>query len=149
MNRAALKGDINGSFNFWVEIDGLLVGGFTEVLGLESEVEVEEYHEGGVNGYTHLFPKRIKYPPLLLKKGITNSSELWDWYEEVVAGKVKRKNGSIILQNQLGQEVCRWNFFECYPTKWIGPELDAASSEVAIEALEIVHNGFKTIFNKE
>lgn len=138
----------SGAFRFWVELEGLLVGGFSEVSGLQSETEVEEYNEGGVNDYVHVFPKRTKAPPLVLKRGLTRSPELWEWYEEVVAGRIRRKNGSVILLNHAGQEVCRWNFFEAYPVKWSGPLLNALSNEIAIETLEILHNGLKTIFSK-
>lgn len=144
----ALKKDPTASFRFWVEIDGLWVAGFTEVSGLQSETEVEEYQEGGVNEYVHRFPKITKYPSLVLKRGITSSDDLWTWYEKVVGGTVNRKNGSVILLNQFGLELWRWNFFSAYPIKWIGPELKSSSSEVAVESLEMVHNGLKAIPSK-
>ncbi|MFD2673190.1 phage tail protein [Marinicrinis sediminis] len=133
------------TYRFWVEIDGLLVGSFSEVSGLESETEYETYEEGGVNSYSHRIPKRTKYPHLVLKRGMTDCSELWDWYEEVVNGKFKRKSGSIIMEDVSGKEKCRWNFYEAYPSKWTGPSLNATSSDVSIETLELVHNGLKTI----
>ncbi len=152
--RTGLKGNdavdtsIGGAFRFWVELEGLLVGGFSEVSGLQSETEVEEYNEGGVNDFVHAFPKKTKSPPLVLKRGLTRSPELWEWYEDVSKGRIKRKNGSVILMNHAGQEICRWNFFEAYPVKWRGPNLNALNNEIAIETLEILHNGLKTIFNK-
>ncbi|MBD2846102.1 phage tail protein [Paenibacillus sp. IB182496] len=137
---------VSGSFRFWVELDGMLVGGFTEVSGLSSETELEEYREGGVNGYVHRFPKSTSFGTIALKRGLSGSSELWDWYQQVASGTVVRKSGSIILQHYDGDELCRWNFFEAYPTKWIGPELNAAQSDIAVESIELVHNGIKTIF---
>ncbi|OPX90940.1 MAG: T4-like virus tail tube protein gp19 [Pelotomaculum sp. PtaB.Bin104] len=137
--------DPSGSFRFWVEIDGLFVGGFTEVSGLRSETEVEEYREGGVNTYVHRFPKVTKYPSLVLKRGVTNSVELWNWYKDVAEGIIERKNGSVVLLDQAGDEIWRWNFFDSYPVKWIGPELKASRAEIAVEVLEIVHNGLKGI----
>lgn len=136
------------AFRFLVEIKGLYVAGFTEVSGLQSEIELEEYREGGNNGYAHRFPKAIRYAPIVLKRGMTTSSDLWDWYESVRAGNVTRKDGSIIMQDGQGKEVCRWNFFESYPSKWSGPDLSSMSSAVAIESVEIVHNGLKTVFKK-
>lgn len=133
--------DIYGSFRFWVEIDGLVTAGFSEVKGLQSEVETQEYHEGGVNGFVHRFPKKVTFPPLIFKRGFTYSTELWRWYAEVVEGKYKRRNGSIILKNDKGNETFRWNFYDSYPVKWIGPEFNALRSEVSIETLELVHNG--------
>lgn len=141
------KKDPTGSFRFWVEIDGLLVAGFTEVSGLQSEVEVEEFREGGVNEYVHMLPRITKYPNIVLKRGVTSSDNLWSWYEKVTEGNINRKNGSIILLSQQGLELWRWNFFEAYPVKWVGPELKSSSSEVAVETLEITHKGLKGISN--
>lgn len=135
-----------GVFRFWVELDGMLVGGFSEVTGLQTEVELEEYQEGGVNGYVHRLPKAAKFTPIVLRRGMSSSSELWDWYAQVMAGTVVRKSGSIILQQISGEELCRWNFFDAYPVKWGGPDLNASQSDVAIETVELVHNGLKTIY---
>lgn len=137
--------DPSTSFRFQVELDGLLVAGFSEVLGLKAETEVEIYREGGVNDFEHHFIKVQKYPNLVLKRGISNSVELWKWYEGVAQGIITRKNGSIILLNPKGQESFRWNFFNSFPVKWVGPQLSSHSSEVAIETLEIVHQGLKTM----
>ncbi|MEC0213180.1 phage tail protein [Paenibacillus ehimensis] len=134
------------AFRFMVELDGMLVAGFSEVSGLQSELEYEEVAEGGVNGYTHRLPKGAKSPPIVLKRGITKSSDLWDWYFSAAGGKVKRKSGSIIMYDASWQEMIRWNFFGCYPVKWTGPELSASSSEVAVETIELVHNGLKAIY---
>lgn len=140
--------DAIGAFRFKVELDGLLVGGFSEVTGIQSEIEVMEYPEGGLNTYKHVWAKQVKYPRIVLKRGVAQSSELWDWYDGAANGKIKRKSGSIILHNYAGEEVCRWNFFEAYPVKWSGPELNASSGSIAVETIEIVHNGLKTIFSE-
>ncbi|MDG0789522.1 phage tail protein [Cohnella ginsengisoli] len=141
--------DVLGSFRFDVELDGMLVAGFSDVQGLESQTEYEEYREGGVNGYTHRFPKGTRFAQIVLRRGFSSSSALWDWYDQTVRGSVTRKSGSIILYRQDGEELCRWNFFEAYPVKWTGPALDARSSDVAIESVELVHNGIKAIFSKK
>jgi phage tail-like protein len=149
MSIPSKKYDVSAALRFLVELDGLVVGGFSEVTGLQSETEVMEYNEGGVNNYAHQLPKRVKHPRIVLKRGITNSSELWDWYAGVLIGKVKRKSGSVILNHASGKEICRWNFFESYPVKWNGPDMNATSTGAAIESIEIVHNGLKTIFSKK
>lgn len=129
------------SFRFLVEIQGLIVGGFSEVTGLQAETEVETVEEGGVNDYVHRFPKKTKYPNLVLKRGITDSDALWKWHQEVVSGRISRKSGFIILVDSEGNEKWRWHFVQAYPVKWTGPDLKADSSTVAVESLELVHDG--------
>ncbi len=133
------------AYNFWVEIDGLWVGSFAEVTGLQSEVEVKEYREGGLNDYVHTFRGPTKYTSrLVLKRGMTIFSELlWGWYQDVTEGKLERRNGSIVLLSAGGIPVRMWNFMGAYPMRWIGPSLRANSNELAIETLELAHQGIK------
>lgn len=135
------------TYNFLVEIGGLVTGGFTEVSGLGSEIELESYAEGGVNGYTHYFPKRTKYSNLILSHGITDIDTLWLWYQAAAAGKVQLKNGTIILFDQQRLPVMWWNFKNAYPVKWSGPQFNANNtSQVAIERVELVHQGIDKPF---
>jgi phage tail-like protein len=129
------------TFNFAVEIEGLLVGGFTEVSGLESDIEVEEYREGGVNGFVHRLPGRTSYSNLVLTHGLTGISTLWDWYYGTTQGVIRRKNGTIMLLNPQQIPVMWWNFRNGLPVRWTGPTFNAASDEVGVEALELVHEG--------
>ncbi|AKB18665.1 phage tail protein [Methanosarcina sp. WWM596] len=131
------------SFRFLVEIDGIATAHASEVGGLQIETETELYEEGGVNDFVHQLPKRTKYQHITLKRGITDRDELWGWYQKVISGKFKRKNGAIILMDITGQEKWRWNFQEAYPVKWTGPDLKADSNTVAFEAVELAHNGIK------
>jgi phage tail-like protein len=129
-------------FNFAVEIRGLVVGGFSEVSGLQAETEVQEYREGGVNEFIHKRAGPIRYPSnVTLKKGITDSTAMWSWYHDVMRGKIERKNISIVLMDSAGQEQRRWNFRRAYPVKWTGPDLRANNSEVAVETVELAHDG--------
>lgn len=130
-------------FRFLVEIDGIAVARFSEVSGIQVEVETETYEEGGVNDFVHYFPKRAKYQNIILKRGITDGQELWNWHQEVVDGSFKRKNGSIILLDSNGEEKWRWNFVQAFPVKWTGPDLKAEASSVAFESIELVHEGIK------
>lgn len=131
------------SFRFLVEIQGLIVGGFSEVSGLQAETETEDIEEGGVNDYVHKLPKITKYPNITLKRGITDSAALWNWHQDVVNGIVKRKSGFIILLDGEGNEKWRWSFERAYPVKWTGPELRADGNTVAVESIELAHNGIK------
>ncbi|MEI7025321.1 phage tail protein [Paenibacillus sp. y28] len=145
---ADLRKEVSSTFRFIVELDGLQAAGFSEVSGLQSEIEYEEIAEGGVNTHFHRLPKRVKSPPLVLKRGLSLSTDLWNWYSSAMNGQITRKTGSIIMYDQDGDELCRWNFAEAYPIKWSGPELNAMRSEVAVESIEIVHNGL-TAYDKK
>jgi phage tail-like protein len=128
-------------FNFVVEIQGLQVAGFTEVSGLQVEVEVQDYREGGLNTHLHRLPGPARYPTnLVLRRGLVND-ELWRWHQEVVQGQITRHNGSIILRDAGGKERWRWNFEQAYPVRWSGPDLRAQSAEVAVEVVELAHRG--------
>ena len=134
--------ELIGNYRFMVEIDYMLVAGFSEVSGIQIETEIEEYREGGVNEYVHKLVKGTRHVPLVLKRGIS-SYELWNWYWEVLEGNIIRRSGAIILFDHNYEEYRRWTFDGAYPVKWVGPELKANVSEIAIEQIELVHNGFK------
>ena len=130
------------SYNFAVEVEGLVAGGFSEVSGLQTEIEVQEYREGGLNEFIHKRAGPAKYPSnLILKKGITDVRTLWDWYWQVAQGIIERKNVSVLLMDSSGQEKLRWNFEKAYPVKWVGPDLKGTGSEVAVESVELAHSG--------
>ncbi len=131
------------AYRFRVEIEGLVVGGFSEVTGLDIDLELVSYREGGLNAYAHLLPGATRYPSrLVLKRGLTDADGLWRWYRDVARGKVERRSGSIILLNASGDEAWRWNVIEACPVRWAGPQLSAnASTEVAVEVVELVHRG--------
>ena len=129
------------TFNFAVEIEGLLVGGFSEVSGLEGTVEVEEYREGGVNGFVHKLPVRTTHANLVLSRGLTSVSTLWNWYYNTTLGSIQRRNGTIMLLDARQLPVMWWNFRHALPVRWTGPAFTATSDEVAVESLELAHEG--------
>jgi phage tail-like protein len=127
------------NFNFLVEIEGITQAGFSDCTGFGANTDPIEYREGGYEMTTRKLPGQTKYPNITLKWGLTDSRELYDWYRDVTKGKIVRKSGSIILLGLEGDEVCRWNFYEAWPTKWDGPDLSAKGTDVAIETLELAH----------
>ncbi len=131
------------SFRFRLETNGIIIAQVSEISGLQMETETESYEEGGVNDYVHQLPKGTKYQHITLKRGITDLDDMWKWYQEVVSGKFKRRNGSIILMDVTGQDKWRWNFTDAYPVKWTGPDLKADSNTVAFETIELAHHGIK------
>jgi phage tail-like protein len=132
------------NFNFRVEIDGIQQAGFTDCSGFGANTDPIEYREGGENTTVRKLPGLTKYPNITLKWGLTDSRELYDWYRDVVSGKIQRKNGSIILFDLDGQtEKVRWNFVNAWPTKWDAPDFTAKGNDIAIETLELAHEGIE------
>jgi phage tail-like protein len=132
-------------FRFRVEIDGLTAAAFSEVSGLESETTVIEYRAGTDPNLARKLPGLTKYPNIVLKRGVTQDAELWNWRKRVIDGNVDRRNGSIVLQDDSGQDQVRWNFHNGWPCKLQGPSLNAHGDDVAIETLEIAHEGIERI----
>jgi phage tail-like protein len=122
---------------FLVEIDGITQAGFQEVSGLDVTVDPVEYREGSDPAHTRKLPGLTKYANVTLKRGITDSDELWKWHQTVVEGNPERRNGSIVLLDDTGAERLRWNFFNAWPSKWTGPAFNATTAAVAIETLEL------------
>lgn len=139
---AAQRNDPYKNFNFLVEIDGIARAAFAEVYGLETETTVIEYRSGD-DFRTRKLPGLTKYANIVLKRGITQDRDLWNWRQSVIEGNVERRNGAIILLDDQRTEVIRWNFREGWPCKWQGPGLNAKNEEVAIELLEIAHEGLE------
>jgi phage tail-like protein len=132
-----------GKFRFKVEIDGLTLAHFQSISGLQHEIEALEFKEGGVNDRMHKLPGQGRYPNLVLKVGYVNSQMLEGWHMGFTQnpGGVRRKNGSIILCDDAGEPVTRWNFFQAWPVKWEGPQLDSSGTDILVETVEIAHHG--------
>jgi phage tail-like protein len=138
------RNDPYGQFNFLIEIDGVIQGGFSEASGLTTDSTIFEYREGNEShGTTRKLPGLIKYNNIVLKRGWTQDKSLWEWRKKVIDGTTQRASGAIILLDEARQTALRWNFREGWPSKWEGPALNAKTSEVAIETLEIAHEGLE------
>ncbi|MBE9011687.1 phage tail protein [Pseudanabaenaceae cyanobacterium LEGE 13415] len=141
-----VRADPMMAYNFLVEVGGLFVGGFSEVKGLGSEVDLESYHEGGQNRYVHQLPTVVKHSNLVLRRGLTYADPLWGWYWLTTQGHPLLLNGSIVVLNDQGLPVTWWNFREAYPVKWTGPEFNAAeANQIAVEEFELVHRGLQRV----
>ncbi len=139
----ATRKDPYSNFNFLVEVDGITQAAFQEASGFDSTIDVVEYREGGESITTRKYPGQVKYSNISLKRGLTDDAELYAWHKQWADGDpaAARKNGSIVLLDRQGLEKARWNFFNGWPCKWTGPSFNAASNELAIESLEIAHEG--------
>ncbi len=135
-------------FNFRLEIDGIDRGGFLGVSGLDTSQDPVEYREGNEKPLTvRKLPGLVKYANIVLKWGIiADDPQLWQWRISVTQGKIAkdklRKNLSIVLLDDTGaEEVRRWNVRDAWPAKWTGPSFNATGNEVAVDTLELAHEG--------
>jgi phage tail-like protein len=138
-----LQAEAVPSCRFYVEIDGVAQAVFTEVSGLQVEMTVTEYEEGGVNHFVHRVPGRVKVSNLTLKRGMAATNELFKWCMETAEGKILRRHVTVRMYDALGDEVAKWTFVNAYPVKWIGPQLSSSGNTAAIETLELAHEGLQ------
>src|SRR2546425_8605048 len=141
----AVRKDPYGNYNFLVELDGIIRAAFHEASGFDSSIEITEHREGGENITNRKLPAMVKYSNITLKWGLADDRDLYDWHRQWATGDpaAARKSGSVILLDRQGQEKVRWNFKEAWPAKWTGPSYSAESSELAIETLELAHEGLE------
>jgi phage tail-like protein len=130
------------NFNFLIELEGIAQASFTECTGLGSTTEVIENREGGDNVTIRKLPGKTTYTDITLKWGVTSSTELYEWRQQIIDGLVFRKNGSIVLFDlPNSEEVARWNFVRAWPTRYEGPSLNAKGNDIAIDTLVLAHEG--------
>ena len=118
-------------------------GGFSECSGLEMTIPAETYAEGGNNGTLLKFVGRTAWSNIKLKRGVVSSADLWRWHYDFVEGKGRRRDGVISLLDERGKTVRVWRFVRGLPVRWAGPALDAGQGQVAIEEIEIAHEGLR------
>jgi len=134
-------------YNFELVVTGIsddgkaVKGSFMEISGLGVESPPIEYRNGSEDITVRKMPGLIKYTNITCKWGITGDLALWNWIVEGMNGLVHRTEGSVIMLNENRQEVMRWNFKRAWPCKWTGPGLNAKNNEIAMETLEICHEG--------
>ena len=143
MAETGKRDDPYSAFNFQVEIDGVTVAGFSDCSGLTAETDAIEYRTGKEDITVRKLPGLAKYSNIVLKWGLTDDRELYDWIMQAVKGNVQRKNGSIVALDLQGNEKVRWNFRNAWPTKWHGPDFSAKGNDAAIETLELAHEGIE------
>ena len=142
-----IREDPYGGYNFLVTINGVsddgvaVKGSFTEASGLETEVSPVEYRNGSEDITVRKIPGLKKFTNITLKRGITGDIDFWNWILNAMNGQVQRADGAVLLLDENRQETMRWNFTRGWPCKWTGPGLNAANNEIAMETLEICHEG--------
>ena len=135
------------TFSFIVELDGVTVGSFKKCSGVDSETETIEYKETSKDGKLLIrkLPGAMKWADITLSKSVDSKKDLWEWRHQVESGDIDaaRRNGSIVLYDSTASEVARWNFFDGWPSKWKGADLDAGENNVAVEEITITHEGLE------
>jgi phage tail-like protein len=129
---------------FELEIQGKPIGYFTEITGLTAEVETLTYSEGGMNEFQHKLPTRVKYPNLVLKRGMTTKADLQKWFQKSHT-QAERTGIRLSMLDEAGNRIRTWSFVNAFPVKWTGPNFNAAQSSLAVEQIEITHEGIEAV----
>ena len=141
---AAGRRDPYKSYSFLVEIDGIPSAAFKSVSGLAAEAEVIEYREGSDPlSSSRKLPGRVEYPNVVLRRGLSTSRDLWDWWQTVVNGTVERRNVSVTLLDDSRTPVLRGLLRNAWPVKIQASDLEAEGNEVVIETIELAHEGLE------
>lgn len=145
-----LGGDLPIANRFLFELDGVEIGVFRELRGLEVTIAVEEIREGGQNGFAHRVPARMTWPNVIFRRGITEGNLLFEWLQkssgEGFAGsgnKLVRSTGAVTAIDHLGNRLRAWELIDVFPVRWKGPDFSAESTAPLEEELEITHHGFR------
>lgn len=129
-------------FRFLVEIEGIESGGFARVKGLSRELKYESFREGGVIEYEHKLITQVSYPVVVLERGLA-LDDLWKWALAAADGEVKRRTVWIRLQNEANERKWAWQVEHALPVKWSASDLDAQTTPVVMESLELAHHGLR------
>jgi len=141
MSKTGARLDPVPAYRFTVAFDDLPPVGFSDCTGLQSEVEVLEYAEGGLNTHTWKLAGRAKHGNVSLKRGIVDRV-LWDWFDSIASGDFRARNCTIYVHDPSGtDDVLEFQLTDAFPAKWQGPELSAGQNNLAVESLEIAHHG--------
>ncbi len=132
-------------FNFRIEIDGLQISGFSEVSLGAAITDVVEYREGSDKSGVRKLPGLTRHSNVVLKRGMTHSLDLYQWHRAVVEGRTAdaRRNVVVVLSDETGKDIGRFTLRNAWPTKYEGPSLNAAGNEMAVETLELTHEGLE------
>ncbi|HVX16567.1 MAG TPA: phage tail protein [Acidimicrobiales bacterium] len=135
---------------FLLEVDGVEIGRFVEVEGLQVTIDVVTVAEGGQNGFVHKFPGRMTWPDLVFKRGLTKSDSLLDWINKVAGdgfagagNKVTRNTAAVTVLDAAGNRLRSWEVEGAFPVQWSGPRFSVDNGGLPEEQLVVTHHGFK------
>ena len=142
--------DPYAAYNFELVVTGIsddgraVKGSFAEVSGLEVDLAPIEYRNGSEDTTVRKIPGLKKFTPVILKRGLIGDLAMWNWVLAGLNGQVQRTEAAVVLLDENRQEVMRWNLRRVWPSKWTGPGLNAKNNEIAMETLELCHEGLET-----
>jgi phage tail-like protein len=132
------------NFNFVVEIDGVEVGAFSEVDLPEATIEAIEYRDGSdLSSGARKLPGRVSYTNVVLRRGLSGRTDLWEWFRATRDGMLERRNVAIVLLDEARKPVQRWLLRDAWPVRYSSSRLDGRGNEVVIETLELAYEGFE------
>ena len=142
-----MRNDPYRNFRFRVEIDGITQAGFNECSFADTSVEPVEYREGTDPTHPRKLSGQTKYGDVTLKWGITDSTELYDWFILVVEKGAldNRRNVAITLVDEAGDDKSRWELAECWPKKYDPTDLNAKGNDIGIEALDFCTESYRRV----
>lgn len=135
------------NFRFKVVIDGIQVAAFSEATIPDTSTDAVDYREGTDPTFQKKLSGLTKFGNITLKKGITDSMDLYNW-EKAVEQKGamgNRKNLSLIVIDEAGNDKAQWDVVEAWPVKYDPSDLSGKGNEVMVETLELVHEGIKRV----
>jgi phage tail-like protein len=130
------------NFRYKVSVGGVEAG-FNEVAGFDISIDSIEYREGDDPTTPFKLPGLTKYSNITFKHGITDDMELYNWIKDCVEGKIERKVVTIMALGEDGSTLATWELVEAWPVKYTGPDFNALGSDVAIESMELAHEGLR------
>jgi phage tail-like protein len=142
---AVQRTDPYPAFNYLIEIGGITAGGFSEVSGLDAEVQPIDYRNGDEDFVARKLPGIKRFPNIVLKRGIVGNLDLFRWLNTALTGAVDRREGAIILRDEQRHEVMRWKFKNGWATKLTGPALKGDGNAIAVESVEIAHDNLEIL----
>lgn len=146
---AVLRDDPYSALNFQVVINGVLDdgqavrGSFAEVSGLDVSIAPIEYRTGSEDITVRKIPGQKSFANIVLRRGVIGDLTLWAWIKSALDGQVQRADGTITLLDEGRQPVLTYKFRRAWPCRWTGPRLNAKGNDIAIETLELCHEGLE------
>jgi phage tail-like protein len=140
-----MRNDPFRNFRFRLEIGGISEAHFSEVTGFDTTTDAIDYREGDEPTRVRKLPGLTKYGNVTLKRGITDSMDLYNWHRDIVAGKIHRETVAIVVIGEDGSDTARFHITEAWPTKYDPMDLNAKGNDVAIETLELVNEGVERV----